>query len=92
MIIEPLPPRELSAVFALDLPTGEGEGKDGLLNVVRSLLRYSVNTWNPGFMDKLHASTDPVGVCSELVLAVLNTNVCNISLPYLCRIDDGVIF
>lgn len=76
LIVESLPPKELDAVFDLDLPSGEGKGKDGLLSVVRKVLKYSVNTWNPGFMDKLYASTDPVGVCSELVLAVLNTNVC----------------
>ncbi|KAL0638129.1 Glutamate decarboxylase 2 [Maublancomyces gigas] len=75
LTVESLPPKELDAVFDLDLPTGEGKGKDGLLSVVRKVLRYSVNTWNPGFMDKLYSSTDPVGVCSELVLAVLNTNV-----------------
>jgi len=38
-------------------------------------LQYSVNTWDQGFLDKLYASTDAPGVVSELVLAVLNTNV-----------------
>lgn len=36
-------------------------------------------------MDKLYASTDPVGVCSELVLAVLNTNVCK----FISMTDNG---
>ncbi|KAL7273820.1 Glutamate decarboxylase 2 [Rhizina undulata] len=75
LIVEPLPPRALSDVFDLDLPAGEGRGKDGLEAVLEKVLRYSVNTWNPGFMDKLYASTDPIGIASELVLAVLNTNV-----------------
>ncbi|KAI5842485.1 glutamate decarboxylase 1 [Morchella snyderi] len=75
LITEPLPPHELTAVFDLDLPAAEGRGEEGLLAVVKKVLRYSVNTWSPGFMDKLYASTDPVGVVSELVLAVLNTNV-----------------
>lgn len=39
------------------------------------MLKYSVNTWDQGFMDKLYASTNAVGVVSELLLAVLNTNV-----------------
>lgn len=39
------------------------------------MLRYSVNTWSDGFLDKLYASTDPVGVASDLLLSVLNTNV-----------------
>jgi glutamate decarboxylase len=42
---------------------------------VRSVLRYSVNTWDRGFLDKLYSSTNAVGVASDLVLSVLNTNV-----------------
>lgn len=38
-------------------------------------LKYSVNTWDQGFLDKLYGSTNPVGVVSELLLGVLNTNV-----------------
>ncbi|KAK5240611.1 Glutamate decarboxylase 2, partial [Cryomyces antarcticus] len=52
-----------------------GKGKDGLLETVQRILQYSVNTWDQGFMDKLYASTNAVGVASELLLAVLNTNV-----------------
>lgn len=39
------------------------------------MLRYSVNTWHQGFMDKLYASTNPPGVAAELVLSALNANV-----------------
>ena len=38
----------------------EGRGADGLLRMLEKLLKYSVNTWNEGFMDKLYASTDAV--------------------------------
>lgn len=48
------------------------------MKLVSSVLKYSVNTWDQGFLDKLYASTNAVGVVSELLLAVLNTNV---SLP-----------
>jgi glutamate decarboxylase len=50
-------------------------GKDGLVSLVEKVLKYSVNTWDQGFLDKLYASTNAVGVISELLLAVLNTNV-----------------
>jgi len=40
-----------------------------------SSLKYSVNTWDQGFVHKLSKSTNPVGVVSELILAVLNVNV-----------------
>jgi glutamate decarboxylase len=43
----------------LDLPI-DGLGKDGLVEVVRQVLKNSVNTWDQGFMDKLYSSTDAV--------------------------------
>ncbi|KAF2144545.1 uncharacterized protein K452DRAFT_349637 [Aplosporella prunicola CBS 121167] len=73
-LVEHHPPKELEPLLKLQLPE-DGEGKDGLLEVVQRVLQYSVNTWDQGFMDKLYASTNAVGVVSELILAVLNTNV-----------------
>ncbi|KAM3556710.1 hypothetical protein ARSEF4850_005405 [Beauveria asiatica] len=71
----PLPPRTLVERMGFALPEGEGKGKAGLLDTIQDLLRYSVNTWDQGWMDKLTASTNPVGVISEMVLGILNTNV-----------------
>ena len=51
------------------------QGKDGLIELVDRVLQMSVNTWDQGFMHKLYSGTNPVGVISELILAVLNTNV-----------------
>ncbi|KAL2262809.1 hypothetical protein VTK26DRAFT_9448 [Humicola hyalothermophila] len=68
-------PEDLVKELALSLPEGEGRGEAGLLQAVQDVLQYSVNTWDQGFMDKLYASTNPVGVASELLLAALNTNV-----------------
>lgn len=42
---------------------------------MEQVFKYSVNTWDQGFLDKLYASTNAVGLVSELVLATLNTNV-----------------
>lgn len=64
---------ELQSKLGLNCPE-EPCGKEKLLNILSTTLRYSANTWNPGFMDKLFASTNPIGVISELLLAVLNTN------------------
>lgn len=72
--MDPQTPDQLSSLLKLDLPEN-GVGRDGLLELVERTLKYSVNTWDQGFMDKLYASTTPVGVISELVLAILNTNV-----------------
>jgi len=42
--------------------------------LLQNILRYSVNTWNPGFMDKLYAGTNPVGIITEMLMALLNAN------------------
>ncbi|KAG9858483.1 PLP-dependent transferase, partial [Aureobasidium melanogenum] len=73
-LVEHHPPNKLKSLFDVQLPEAS-QGKTGLLEVVEKLLKYSVNTWDQGFMDKLYASTNAVGVVSELLLAVLNTNL-----------------
>jgi len=68
------PPQKLQSLLGLDLPE-TGKGKDGLLKTIENVLAYSVNTWDQGFLDKLYASTNAVGLASELLLATLNSNV-----------------
>ncbi|KAF1987592.1 PLP-dependent transferase [Aulographum hederae CBS 113979] len=73
-LVEHHPPEKLASILNLDLPE-VGKGKDGLVDILRIILQYSVNTWDQGFMDKLYGATNPVGIVSECILAVLNTNV-----------------
>ncbi|KAF2737943.1 PLP-dependent transferase [Polyplosphaeria fusca] len=72
-LVEHYPPRELESLLDLQIPQ-ERCGKDGLLELVSKTLKYSVNTWNQGFMDKLYSSTNAIGLVSDLLLATLNTN------------------
>ncbi len=58
-------PEELVQKLALSLPE-EGRGEKGLLETIRGILDYSVNTWDQGFLDKLYASTNAVGSRSDL--------------------------
>jgi len=74
VLVEHHKPQKLARLLKLQLPDA-GLGQNGLLNSLEQILQYSVNTWDQGFMDKLYASTDAVGLASELILAVLNTNV-----------------
>ncbi|RDA90165.1 hypothetical protein CP533_0522 [Ophiocordyceps camponoti-saundersi (nom. inval.)] len=74
VLVDPHKPQDLAAKFGLALPD-EGRGKDGLLDGIRQLLRYSVNTWDQGFLDKLYASNTPVGVVADMILSILNTNL-----------------
>ena len=74
VLVEHHKPQKLMQLLELELP-GRGLGQDGFLKATEKILQYSVNTWDQGFMDKLYASTDAAGVASELILAVLNTNL-----------------
>lgn len=58
-LVEYHKPEELAALMNFDLP-GTGKGKEGLLATVEQVLKYSVNTWDQGFMDKLYATTNAV--------------------------------
>ncbi|KAK4231960.1 putative glutamate decarboxylase [Podospora fimiseda] len=73
-LVDSKPPKQLLQLLSFSLPT-KGLGEDGLLQTIQNVLSHSVNTWDQGFMDKLYASTTPVGVISELLLSVLNTNL-----------------
>ncbi|KAI1185720.1 pyridoxal phosphate-dependent transferase [Nemania serpens] len=75
VLVDSHPPKILVEKLAFSLPEREGRGREGLLVTIQNLLRYSVNTWDQGFLDKLYSSTNAVGVVSELVLSVLNTNL-----------------
>ncbi|KAI9276131.1 pyridoxal phosphate-dependent transferase [Sporodiniella umbellata] len=67
-------PSELYKLFDFELPQ-KGAGVQGTLALIKATLKYSVNSWNPKFIDKLYAGTNPIGVISELLLGVLNSNV-----------------
>lgn len=58
----------------MSLPTS-ATGNDGLLSSLEQILKFSVNTWHQGFLDKLYSSTNAPGLAAELILATLNTNV-----------------
>ncbi|KAH7322876.1 putative glutamate decarboxylase [Stachybotrys elegans] len=54
-------PAQLAAKMQLVLPD-EGQGKQGLLQLIQNILQYSVNTWDQGFLDKLYSSNTPAHV------------------------------
>jgi glutamate/tyrosine decarboxylase-like PLP-dependent enzyme len=67
-------PTSLQTLLPLDLPT-TGFGPAGFLSALRPILAYSVNTFSPGFLDKLYSGTNAPGIAADLILSVLNTNV-----------------
>ncbi|ODV66978.1 glutamate decarboxylase 2 [Hyphopichia burtonii NRRL Y-1933] len=57
-----------------ELVEGIRGDNDKLFAKIDQVFKYSVNTWNPGFLDKLYASNNPIGVISDIILSLLNTN------------------
>ncbi|ORX82488.1 PLP-dependent transferase [Basidiobolus meristosporus CBS 931.73] len=72
-VVEHLCPEELVKVFDFGLEK-DGVGRDGILDTIQGMLKYSVRSWNSKFIDKLYSGTDPIGVVSELMLGILNSN------------------
>lgn len=66
-------PAEMRRLLQLNCPEEAG-GAALLKSSIDKVLQYSINTWHPGFMDKLYASTNPIGVASDLLMSALNTN------------------
>jgi glutamate decarboxylase len=64
-LVEYHKPEKLLRLMNFELP-GSGKGKDGLLATVDQVLKYSVNTWDQGFLDKLYASTNAVSFVTEI--------------------------
>ncbi|KAJ6259964.1 hypothetical protein Dda_5608 [Drechslerella dactyloides] len=69
-------PEELTSILSstLALPSNP-LGQQGILSTLESILKYSVNTSAPGFLDKLYSAPVAPGVAAELILSVLNTNL-----------------
>lgn len=70
-------PQKLKEIFTSNgeiFDRGIGNDKEQLFEHIDNVLKYSVNTWNAGFLDKLYASNNPIGVISDIILSVLNTN------------------
>lgn len=63
-LVDARKPEDLARELSLNLPQDEGHGEDGLLHAIGDVLKYSVNTWDQGFLDKLYASTNPVRLFS----------------------------
>ncbi len=73
-LVEYHSPSDLSFLLPLDLPSA-GLGPSGVLSALQPILKYSVNVFAPGFLDKLYAATNAPGIASDLILSVLNTNL-----------------
>ena len=66
-------PKELAAMLDLE-PTAKGESHDQLLHRLKDIIKYSVKTGHPRFVNQLFSSLDPYGLAGQLVTDALNTS------------------
>ncbi|KAJ3334088.1 hypothetical protein HDU76_011612 [Blyttiomyces sp. JEL0837] len=68
---------ELRSQFPRSMQVPETGAKDleEFMTIVKLTLEHSVRTGSPRFLDKLYAGSEPIGQVSELITAILNTNV-----------------
>jgi glutamate decarboxylase len=66
--VEHHPPKKLESILQNELEIKDvASGKKGLLSLVETILKYSVNTWDQGFLDKLYGSTNAVRQSVQMV-------------------------
>jgi glutamate/tyrosine decarboxylase-like PLP-dependent enzyme len=73
-VVEYLSPSDLRDAIKLSASDDEGS-MEAFLDSCRDLLKYSVRTRHPRFMNQLYAGSNPSGQIAELLTAVLNSTV-----------------
>ena len=48
---------------------------DNIYNDIKSTIKYSTHTNHPMYVDKLYSGSSAIGIISELIITLLNTNV-----------------
>ncbi|XP_012230302.1 cysteine sulfinic acid decarboxylase [Linepithema humile] len=73
-VVEWVGPHDLRSVVDLSLPA-DGVGHDELLTLTRDIIRYSVKTGHPHFVNQLYSSLDPYGLLGQWLTDALNPSV-----------------
>eukprot|EP01147_Barroeca_monosierra_P000560 gene560-3877_t len=73
-VVEYIAPEELKEKLGITLPV-EGVNIEEVVKRIDLVLKHSVRTGHPRFLDKLFAGSDPIGQVTEFLTAVLNANV-----------------
>ncbi|XP_046560539.1 cysteine sulfinic acid decarboxylase-like [Haliotis rubra] len=73
-VIEWMAPEELSAKMDLE-PQPTSESHEQLMDRVKDVIKYSVKTGHPHFVNQLFSSLDPYGLAGQLVTDALNCSL-----------------
>ncbi|XP_034944687.1 cysteine sulfinic acid decarboxylase [Chelonus insularis] len=73
-VVEWIDPEHLPSIIDLRL-SDNGIPHDELLNLIRGVIKYSVKTGNPRFINQLFSSVDPYGLVGQWLTDALNPSV-----------------
>lgn len=73
-VVEWVDPCDLRSVVDLSL-TAEGVNHEELLTLTRDIIKYSVKTGHPHFVNQLFSSLDPYGLLGQWLTDALNPSV-----------------
>ncbi|XP_057377339.1 cysteine sulfinic acid decarboxylase-like [Daphnia carinata] len=74
LVIEWMEPESLMALLGEELPKNP-ESDDNLIKLIKDVVRYSVKTGHPHFINQLFSSLDPYGLVAQWVTDSLNPSV-----------------
>jgi glutamate/tyrosine decarboxylase-like PLP-dependent enzyme len=84
-------PEELSQKIDLNIPH-LGIDSPQMLNLIKEVLDYSVNTNHPYFMNQMFGKTQPIAFLADLLISVLNTSMYTYEVaPVLTLIEKETI-
>lgn len=90
-VVEWTSPKELMGKVDVAL-NEEPDSAAALREAVDATLKYSVATAHPRFTERLYAGTTPIGVLSEMLATVLNTNNHTYSVaPVFSLMEDSLL-
>ncbi|XP_015183154.1 PREDICTED: cysteine sulfinic acid decarboxylase [Polistes dominula] len=73
-VVEWVEPKTLSSLIDLSLPMN-GVPQEELLSLTRNIIKYSVKTGHPHFVNQLFSSVDPYGLAGQWLTDALNPSV-----------------
>jgi glutamate decarboxylase len=60
-LVEHHPPKKLESILQKELEiSDDASGREEFMSLVETIMKYSVNTWDQGFLDKLYSNTNAV--------------------------------
>lgn len=90
-VVEWVEPQELKSLINFNLPE-DGVSQDDLLNLAKSVIKYSVKTGHPHFVNQLFSGLDPYALVAQWLTDALNSSIYTYEVsPVFSLMEDEVL-